>query len=293
MKKFLLENKLVLSILIMFVSFSIIYGSIQAYKYFTKEKPKTVTELSDDNISLSSIDKTKQPIMYDFLNGSMGKYSNFDGHISPSYYIMCINKKYMNKAKGYAYITKNGYGEFYPPTSTGNVKVNFDEGEWKIIKGFVNTWPDKYCYKEKNYIFCVIPVEATNDISKEYCAEISNNSAKWSVVDLNLKYPESEHEKNTNGLDIQWIRKPEYKPFFDEKYNTDMNDEFFDRFSIGETHKLKSDQPGKMDIEMVVLGKDSFDVKIGVFDEDTTFEFLKESGYDIKNLPFKGNHKRK
>ena len=44
---------------------------------------------------------------------------------------------------------------------------------------------------------------------------------------------------------------------------------------------------------MVVLGKDSFDVKIGVFDEDTTFEFLKESGYDIKNLPFKGNHKSK
>ena len=101
------------------------------------------------------------------------------------------------------------------------------------------------------------------------------------------------YEKNTSGLDIEWIRKPQYKEFFDEKYNTDMNDEFFDRFSIGETHKLKSDQPGKMDIEMVVLGKDSFDVKIGVFDEDTTFEFLKESGYDIKNLPFKGNHKRK
>lgn len=186
--------------------------------------------------ALEEIDPMTKPMLYDFVNGSLGwKYDADTTKFGYFYVLMFDNNKYPNQP----FVSYYNYGEtlLLPITGTLPYKQfyggdSLEEAKSKVDKSRVFSEGDWTIYIISQYDDKGLTSENTSENAFDY----ASSEGWWNNVDLTSGSDQSGNMwhriyDNGEGWPTSWVRKPEYvKPLSD--YGYDVENKFWDEFNI-------------------------------------------------------------
>lgn len=263
------ENKLIVMLVTLFLALIFIVGSaVYIIKnIITNKNSNTTTKdgkviekfIESDLPDLSSINSDDNPVLYDFVNGSVGYHMNFKLNgiediesIGPFYAILYKDDE------SNIYVSEYNYGENMerPPIGSKPTRYKLDKGQRKNIEDFLSKvskeriFNEKYKNKDEINVTLAI-ISMYSDLSENSVYNSCDSNTRWCGINLSNLIP-VKYEKNSTkisnnykspmyitvhdsgyGYPSDWLKKDNYKDImYNAGYN--MDDEFWTRHNIDE-----------------------------------------------------------
>lgn len=204
--------------------------------------------------SLSEIDRESNPMLYDFVNSSLGYQYHQENEFTDYgffYAILINNKNFNNQKRMYIeYYSDNGYSA-YPKLGTAPKNMDLNDQEIKQIDNFRSKVSKNRIIKEGDYSLYIITRYgagiATNDSANDndnnnynsynYC----DGANRWAGLDFNdLKLESIDNYgqmyytiyENGIGWPTEWLKLEPFKTnLINEGY--DITNSFWNKYNIG------------------------------------------------------------
>lgn len=204
--------------------------------------------------SINNVNIETQPMLYDFMNGSLGKY--YDEDFSDYGFFLALlydesNPSFINTSY-YSY----GEGVVFPILGTSVKTIEIDDIEL-FISNANKVDIDRTFIEEQNTLY-ILPVD---DNSKDFNNYVVNG--EWAGITLmeneilehGMEY-QSIYVKG-DGWSTEWCRKEPYSSYIEQFAYVDINNEFWDRYSY---HSVKEYVCEDFSIKVKVINNDYFEV---------------------------------
>ena len=250
----------------------------------TTQDINVATVVSDKKTNLplaSEVDPDKNPIMSDFVRGSLTYKWNKNLSEYGFFYAIMINEKDLKETldgkyensdkKRTIYVSKYIYGQKYTYPIIGSTIYEFamNKETAENINKFVNNMSSNRVFKEDGWKMAIVSSENIHDPknkNQNYDYTTKNGSTdEWAglnfskvVQDENRPLDMYKVVYGDFGWPTEWLRKEPYnKNMKLEGYN--VNDPFWDRYNIGSTltYVKKNNENVKLKVKVVQL--DSFE----------------------------------
>lgn len=210
--------------------------------------------------ALQEVDYDKSPLLYDFLNSSLGyKWDHKVGdEFGDSFYLLGMNKNYPDELYGSWYTVAEKLT--FPIIGTYPVCINLNDNEIKSVNDTLKKVDDNRKFDEGDWKFFIITDDSTNKNDPNYY----NTEHIWAGVKLNkLIIQETPLMRKTIdgglGWPTKWLRKD---PYIDTMKNAgyNMNDEFWDKYNIGQKLTYVSKDNPDQSVVISIEGLDYYKI---------------------------------
>ena len=269
----------------------IILGTFIYFNFLKKNDNKNTEDLKvTDSIinlpKLSSIDKNKYPLLYDYVNSSLGKNYDKDKLYFTEYntfYAIMTNDDYKDYAWGELYT----YGEYISLPILGLKPIKIKIRDLNAFKDYTSKISANRKYKEGKWNLYIVSLYKNSNNQYDYCKEV-NYSYNWAGIELDTNFDKSDNGlayKNIydlgQGWDTKWLRKDIFVKIVKES-GLNINDKFFDRYNYLQVLKYKNN---KKEIKVQVTQLDNFKLEISKdnyvdLKEYELKEYLKSEGLE-------------
>lgn len=260
----------------LFIILFIIIASGIVYYFYSKGANPPENKLNEaDNTIIKDIDPSKQPLLYDFLDSTLGRRTDLDTSIYHDSYAILIYDEDINKEPGRMMVQKCEFRRALPSSCSAPIVIdNIKLENWKDITSRLDDFKEgEFKFSEENYAIYIITNEYSGKGEYPRTYHSKDKLHTWAGIDLNLlNYPKSSYQINDYlGIPSDWIRKEPYITYIKstDTYNTDITDKFFDRFNLGEKFFLEKIEgevgellPAVREVE--VIGADLFKFNNGI-----------------------------
>ena len=231
--------------------------------------------------SISEINVNDSPILYDFVNSSIGYKSDINSKDFGFYYVIALNKE----DKENVFIEYYSYGEkmTFPSLGTAPKKYSI-EGLEESFKDFFTKIDKNRIYHEGDWTFIFVSQYNDNQMGQfDSCDAIG----RWGGIDFIKAFETIEIGKMQKtiesgvGWPTDWLRKEPYlTTMILEGY--DMNDPFWTKYNINSSkiYYTKSDEEIKVYVDQLNSFKLKYNGEWVYLKEDQLKVFLKEQGVD-------------
>lgn len=260
----------------LFIILFIIIASGIVYYFYSKGANPPENKLNEtDNTIIKDIDPSKQPLLYDFLDSTLGRRTDLDTSIYHDSYAILIYDEDIDKETGRMMVQKCEFRRALPSSCSAPIVIdNIKLENWKDITSRLDDFKEgEFKFSEENYAIYIITNEYSGKGEYPRTYHSKDKFHRWAGIDLNLlNYPKSSYQINDYlGIPSDWIRKEPYITYIKstDTYNTDITDKFFDRFNLGEKFFLEKIEgevgellPAVREVE--VIGADLFKFNNGI-----------------------------
>ena len=288
----MINKKWAISALFIFI---IITSGIIYYFYSKGANDPTEIKLNEtDDTIIKNIDPSKQPLLYDFLDSTLGRRTDLDTSIYHDSYAILIYDEDIDKELGRMMIQKCEFRRALPSSCSSPMVMDNIEN-WKDITSRLDDFKEgEFKFSEDNYAVYIITNEYSGKGKYPRTYHSKDELHTWAGIDLNLlNYSKSSYQINDYlGIPSDWIRKEPYITYIKatDTYNTDITDKFFDRFNLGEKFFLEKIEgevgelfPAVREVE--VIGADLFKFNNGIkwqpFSLEQMNTQLASEGYEL------------
>ena len=221
--------------------------------------------------SINTIDYNENPMLYDFLNGSLGY--NFDKNIIPNNgnnfteygtYFAILQE---NNHKDYAFISYyNEPEEIILPilgTDIYNCKIENFEKFYNSITSISKNRVFNENYNGNSYTMYIVSLYNINNSKNnyDYCSLLGNNifwgGINLTQIQMNLKPGIMSEKITNNGWPSEWLRK---EPFINtvKKLGLNMYESFWDENNYLQTKIYKSTK-GEKDLLVKTVNENKYE----------------------------------
>lgn len=248
------------------------------------EDVKTVINNQWNLPSLHEIDYNEKPMLYDFVNGSLGyKYINDNFTNYGIFYCVAIKN---DKNEG-IYVSSYSYAEELIFPILGQVPKFFDVKDLNLIKSYINNMSKNRVIKEGEYTFCIVSLyKGDNDNNYDYCKD-----DKWANINIensgNSENGNMYNNVQKNGWPTEWLRRDYFKDSI-KKDGIDISNKFFDKYNVYQilTFYKNGDKDNALEVKVKNINEFLFTYNNGkqdvqlVLNESDLNNFLEGEGYE-------------
>lgn len=202
-----------------------------------------------------STDINKSPILYDFINTSMGIYSDVEVEDYGYYYAIC----YKDNNYSDLYLSRYLYGssEITPTIGSKIVSIAINEKDYSKFENAISRMDDNRVIQEGDYTFAFVSFWNGGVHGKH-----NEAGFEWDGIELeeliHLGWTESELQEkiNVEGYPTSWIRIDRYANAINSWWDVDVMDDFWDRYNYLQRKSYKAPD-GEM-FDFIISGVDEF-----------------------------------
>lgn len=204
-----------------------------------------------DLLDISLVDQVSMPVLWDFLNGSMGWKSDVDvTGLGCMFFAVAFNDKNPDSI----YVSYYGYGEeiILPPCGTVPLKKVLLDTDVIAVKNAISTMSDERVYEQGEWTVVLVNEHSSYD---DRVYDSLDNNYRWagvSFVGMNEwnPGPMQRYIDEGDGYPTDWLRK---ETFVNNLYINDIYDEFWDHYRVEQVIKMwKKEESHEQEASLVI-----------------------------------------
>ena len=227
--------------------------------FYVMNNANNSEQSSQDSYESSYVDplpefsQVTQPMMYDYIQGTLGYHAEVPFEFTPGYYYaIAVNTNELSGDEGFIYVSTYGPNNVLPTIGSDYVGLKLSGDQWDKVKNCIATWPEELSATEGEYKVCALTTSSNAGLGDkyfDYYLTEGSSAADWCSINFKgFRYEDSKFLKNyalSNGLPTDWIRQ------FNDRYNggvqnietplhTDFANPFYDKYNYHQIITLKN-----------------------------------------------------